>query len=384
MNFLVGSQYIERDVDTITVKKVKEVSTSNNNLYAKCDISILPGSKSLSDVIKYSSTNPLIIVAPCTINIDSMEHETRLMISDDGGMRWSYTQIHFNSIEILNEGEMLVGVEQNTYLHVSVDTGLTWQKLNLANPDDKILDIIADTGFKYKIVIIGKNGTSHEPQKFESIDDKCYAKDNTVWGYYENICNQTNELVKSAFPAKKFYENKCVNDYTEDEELEICQYQFNYNTISLLAKNKLYFYTIYSQIEKIQEFPKELQFKERIYDVKVDKYQKCISLHVKKGIMKKCYYSNKELEMQYELVLVHSNIHGMGIDPRNGHLYFHDKNSISVFHAILFIRMTIYTTNNLIYYLKLNVDTDHLYVSYIEMETGKFVVVILTTSGDLR
>ncbi|KII62551.1 hypothetical protein RF11_16215 [Thelohanellus kitauei] len=32
---------------------------------AICDISILPGSKSLSSVLKYSPTNPLIIVAPC-------------------------------------------------------------------------------------------------------------------------------------------------------------------------------------------------------------------------------------------------------------------------------------------------------------------------------
>ncbi|KII67840.1 VPS10 domain-containing receptor SorCS1 [Thelohanellus kitauei] len=125
-----------------------------------CDISILPGDKRLSDVLKYSPLNPLLIVAPCTITIHSMELDTRLMISDDGGFTWIYTYIKFISIEILKEGEILVANEDNKYLHVSLDTGRSWQKLNERKSNDKIIQLIPDTEFKYNVVMVSKNDAS--------------------------------------------------------------------------------------------------------------------------------------------------------------------------------------------------------------------------------
>ncbi|KII67836.1 Sortilin-related receptor [Thelohanellus kitauei] len=421
----------------------------------KCDISILPGDKLLSDVVKYSPLNPLIIVAPCTITKDDIELETRLMISDDGGLTWIYTQIKFTMIEILNNGELLVGIEENKNFHVSLDTGMTWEKLKFGNIDGKILNIVTNAGFKYNVGMISRDDGSKyylsildfsrlfdrqckisdyhiytpgsqirhqcflgrlgynyykkptsvckivgalpnissqsctcEPEDykchhlFESIDSKCYAADYFITSSYEKTCSNANQLVKTVFPVKKSRDNICVDYYSGDEELEICQYQLSYNTISLLSINKLYFHTNYQKSEKIHEFSQELQLKERIFDVKIDKLSKCIYGYVKKGIVRKCYYTQKELDKKFQLVVFDSNIMGIEMDQRTSHLYYYDKNSITVLHSRFFTRRTIFRTQNFIYYLKLDVNTDQLYVSYIKKNTNKIMVHIMTVFGD--
>ncbi|KII67838.1 hypothetical protein RF11_05397 [Thelohanellus kitauei] len=248
----------------------------------KCDISILPDEQSLSDVIKYSPTNPLLIVAPCTVTTAKNLHQTRLMVSDDGGLSWIFPQFIFDSIEILNEGEILVGIESQKYAHYD---------------------------FKY-----------------ETIDDKCYAADYKLEGYFKKKCTgKANQFVESAFPATKSQDNICDDGYDENKELEICQYQFNYNTISLLVNNKLLFYNLYKSFENINEFPSVVQGNDKMFDVKIDKYQKCIYGHVQKGIARKCYSTKDELSKPFEMVIIDSNIYGIEIDPRNGHLYYHDK-----------------------------------------------------------
>ncbi|KII67829.1 hypothetical protein RF11_05388 [Thelohanellus kitauei] len=99
--------------------------------------------------------------------------------------------------------------------------------------------------------------------------------------------------------------------------------------------------------------------KGRIYDVEVDKFSKCVYGHFVEGIVRKCYKTHKELDKQFELIVMDSNILGIDIDPRNGHLYYHDKNSITVLHGRFFTRMTIFRTENLIYYFKLDVNTEY-------------------------
>ncbi|KII62552.1 hypothetical protein RF11_16216 [Thelohanellus kitauei] len=135
-------------------------------------------------------------------------------------------------------------------------------------------------------------------------------------------------------------------------------------------------------LKKIYEFPLELQVKGKIYDAEVDKFHKCVYVLHKTGIFRKCYFNQKELDKQFELVVSDSNILAIEIDPTTYHLYYYDKNSIAVLHTRLFTRMTIFRTDHLIYYVKLDVKTDQLYVSYIEKIAQTFLVVILTTSGD--
>ncbi|KII61772.1 hypothetical protein RF11_15841 [Thelohanellus kitauei] len=155
----------------------------------------------------------------------------------------------------------------------------------------------------------------------------------------------------------------------------------NYDTVSLLINNKLFFYLISENDQKFHEFPPELQVNEKIYDVEIDKFEKCIYAHVKKGIRRKCYSSRNEIDKKYELFVHDSNILAIELDTRTNHLYYHNKHLITLLHTRFFTRMTIYRTDNLIYYVKLDLNTDQLYVSYIKKTTGKIMVLIMTTSG---
>ncbi|KII72574.1 Vacuolar protein sorting/targeting protein 10 [Thelohanellus kitauei] len=400
---------------------------------AKCEISILPGENSLSSVLKYSSINPLVIVAPCTITKNNILHGTILMVSEDGGFSWIYPEFNFSSIDILNQGEILVGIKDDTDLYVSVDNGLIFLKLNILNTNHTIIKIITGTAYKYKVAMISKNKTSEyyhlsildlsgilnhechisdydiytpgsqirhqcfmgrrgysvnkkplsvcmisdanrpnistqtcvcEPEdyicnpKYESIDEKCYVEDYLLSDWYDGVCTSPNQFIKSLNIAKKSHGNICVDHSLKYKELEICLYQFNYDTVSLLVNNKLFFYNILQESKNIYEFPLELQNIGRIYDVEVDKHSKCIYGLFKDGIFRKCYKSQNDLDKKFELVVHDSNIVGMDIDPRTTHLYYHDKKSITVLHSRFFTRMTIFQTEHLIYFVKLDVNTE--------------------------
>ncbi|KII74219.1 hypothetical protein RF11_00402 [Thelohanellus kitauei] len=111
-------------------------------------------------------------------------------------------------------------------------------------------------------------------------------------------------------------------------------------------------------------FPVQLQVKGMIFGVVIDKFGRCIyGLH-ELGIIRKCYNTQIQLERQYELVILDWNILGIEIDPRNGHLYYYSKNSITVLHSKLFTRMT------------------QLYVAYFDKQTQKLMVLVMTTAGE--
>ncbi|KII64029.1 hypothetical protein RF11_14654 [Thelohanellus kitauei] len=149
-----------------------------------------------------------------------------------------------------------------------------------------------------------------------------------------------------------------------------------------MVNGQLLFGLIYENYHKIHQFLPELQTSERKYDVDIDKYEKCIYVLIKHGISRKCYTTRKHLLKKFELIILDSNIQGMEIDLRINHLYYFDKNSITLLHTRFFTRMTIYKTENLIYYLKYDLNSDQLYVSYVEKSTGKIMILIMTTSGD--
>ncbi|KII64021.1 hypothetical protein RF11_14645 [Thelohanellus kitauei] len=101
------------------------------------------------------------------------EETLKTFISYNFGKNWQYMKfknkqntpckspkINFNSIYILNEGEILVGVEDNKYLHVSLDYGMSWEKVKLGTEVDKILKLITDTGSTYHVVKVGKKSDS--------------------------------------------------------------------------------------------------------------------------------------------------------------------------------------------------------------------------------
>ncbi|KII67835.1 hypothetical protein RF11_05394 [Thelohanellus kitauei] len=102
-----------------------------------------------------------------------MHEALKTFISYNGGQDWSYlkfknkehtpcksTQIKFTMIEILNNGELLVGIEENKNFHVSLDTGMTWEKLKFGNIDGKILNIVTNAGFKYNVGMISRDDGS--------------------------------------------------------------------------------------------------------------------------------------------------------------------------------------------------------------------------------
>ncbi|KII72570.1 hypothetical protein RF11_13267 [Thelohanellus kitauei] len=128
--------------------------------------------------------------------------------------------------------------------------------------------------------------------------------------------------------------------------------------MSVTFQTTIFFYNILQESKNIYEFPLELQDIGRIYDVEVDKHSKCIYLLFKDGIFRKCYKTQNDLDKKFELVVHDSNIMGIDIDPRTTHLYYHDKKSITVLHIRLFIRMTLFDTENLIYFVKLDVNTE--------------------------
>ncbi|KII67841.1 hypothetical protein RF11_05400 [Thelohanellus kitauei] len=196
----------------------------------------------------------------------------------------------------------------------------------------------------YSKIIFYDNFSHCSHRRYESIDEKCYIESYHIWDWYERACHKANQFVKSVFQLMKSNDNICVDDIAGNRVLEICQYQFNLDTVSLLINNKLFFYTILQNIYKINEFPPELQVKGKIYDVEVDKFSKCIYGHFEEGIGKKCYTTQKELDKQFQLIVMDSNILGIEIDQRTGHY--------------------------------------QLYVSYFVKTTNKLAVVILTTSGD--
>ncbi|KII71657.1 hypothetical protein RF11_02409 [Thelohanellus kitauei] len=54
------------------------------------------------------------------------------------------------------------------------------------------------------------------------------------------------------------------------------------------------------------------------------------------------------MSKRFELVVFDKNIYGIAMDPRNGHLYYHDKKSIIVLHTRIFTKMTIFRTDDVL------------------------------------
>ncbi|KII65004.1 hypothetical protein RF11_05981 [Thelohanellus kitauei] len=73
--------------------------------------------------------------------------------------------INFSSIDILEEGEILVGVDEQKYLQyfyddvrVSLDYGMTWEIMNIGSGDHNIVKLITDLEHGYTIGAISENG----------------------------------------------------------------------------------------------------------------------------------------------------------------------------------------------------------------------------------
>ncbi|KII64035.1 hypothetical protein RF11_14662 [Thelohanellus kitauei] len=193
---------------------------------------------------------------------------------------------------------------------------------------------------------------------FYSVDSRCYVEAFHFWEHYNPKCTGPNHFIESIYQSKLINNNACIDDLLIHGEMEICHYQYNYDTISLLVRNKLLFYLIYENYKQIHELPPELQGNGSIYDVEIDKFEKCIYIQVKNGIMRKCYSIRKEIKAKYDLIIRDSNIQGMEIDLRTNHLYYYDKNSITLLHTRFFTKLTLYQTENWIYYFKLDLNTE--------------------------
>ncbi|KII73037.1 hypothetical protein RF11_05226 [Thelohanellus kitauei] len=132
----------------------------------------------------------------------------------------------------------------------------------------------------------------------------------------------------------------------------------------------------------MSEFPSDLQMNETLYDVKIDKYNKCLYGHVKKGIFKKCYGTILEIKNNVKFIVNDMNIIGMDFDPRLNHLYFYDKHTITVLHTKYMALKTIYNTKYFIYYLKVDTRKDQLYLSFIDQNSKDILVAITTLIGE--
>ncbi|KII64032.1 hypothetical protein RF11_14657 [Thelohanellus kitauei] len=97
----------------------------------------------------------------------------KTFVTYNAGKTWAYLRfknkqnspckspkINFRSIEILNEGEILVGMEDNKHLHVSLDYGMNWQILKLGTGEHQILKLITVTGSSYTLAMVGKKSDS--------------------------------------------------------------------------------------------------------------------------------------------------------------------------------------------------------------------------------
>ncbi|KII74144.1 hypothetical protein RF11_01796 [Thelohanellus kitauei] len=172
------------------------------------------------------------------------------------------------------------------------------------------------------------------------------------------------------------------------EDLEICRYHSNnlfysenHPTVSLFTRGKLMFVDLDSSDKMPTMFSSEFQLHEKIYSFKSDKFKKCMYLLVREGIMRKCYGSKIELNRSRILIIQDHKIKGMDLDPSNHYLYYYDKHQITVTDLKTLVKSTIYSTPDSMYFMKVDMIEQHIYVSYITKDTEDVQVIVLTVYG---
>ncbi|KII71255.1 hypothetical protein RF11_00817 [Thelohanellus kitauei] len=101
-------------------------------------------------------------------------------------------------------------------------------------------------------------------------------------------------------------------------------------------------------------FSNEMQVPLKVSDFKIDKFKKCMYSLTEYGILQKCYGTRTALEHRQILINQDVRIVGIDFDTSNHYLYYHTKHSIVVMDMKMMIQSTIYTTSDLIYFLKLD------------------------------
>ncbi|KII68893.1 hypothetical protein RF11_03799 [Thelohanellus kitauei] len=82
------------------------------------------------------------------------------------------------------------------------------------------------------------------------------------------------------------------------------------------------------------------------------------------------------------LLIIHNHrTKGMDLDPSNHYLYYHDKHNITVTNLKTLVKCTIYSTPDSIYFMKVDIIEQHIYVSYITKDTEDVEVKVLTVYG---
>ncbi|KII70631.1 hypothetical protein RF11_06987 [Thelohanellus kitauei] len=199
------------------------------------------------------------------------------------------------------------------------------------------------------------------------------------------------------FSPKKFEDSICIEDPEKIEELQICRYRSirtfypleEHPTITIYSQRKLVFIDLMDEKLVPTIFPTELQIDDKILNFKHDKLKKCIYFHVSAGITLKCYGTKKDLKKPATLMIQHHRIVGMDLDPSNHYLYYYDKHEITVTDLNTFVKRTIYQTEDIIQFFKVDwmkkyhiSKFRHIYISCVLPNTSA-EIRILTISGDL-
>ncbi|KII62753.1 hypothetical protein RF11_08927 [Thelohanellus kitauei] len=177
-------------------------------------------------------------------------------------------------------------------------------------------------------------------------------------GYYvqESFCVHASPDEVSIFITRPvlYKDNVCIEDPETREEMDICKLKAISDTLTFLVGKKLIFMSR-MDIKKISvPFPPELQLNEEVINFVFDKHAKCLYYHVKRGILRKCFQLRRDIKKPHVLIIEDRRIMGLYLDPYDYYLYYFTKHKVTLVHLKTLAKRTVYTSEDIIYFLKLD------------------------------